>query len=230
MTRGPAITAVLGGTFDPVHLGHLEIARRVRRVLDGAPVLLLLSAAPPHKDVLELSSAEHRETMLRLAVENEPGLELCRLELEQPGVSYTIDSLRMLRDGPPLSRPVFVLGTDALLELPTWREYRTLIKEFDLIGVARPGQDPDRIRGRLDPAVAAHLAPGLLTESREHVAGNVTPGGGGRIFLLSTPPIAISSSEIRARAGDGRELGGLVPPAVAGYIQRNGLYRKEEQH
>ena len=125
MTRGPAITAVLGGTFDPVHLGHLAIARRVRRVLDGAPVLLLLSAAPPHKDVLELSSAEHRETMLRLAVENEPGLELCRLELEQPEIAQLL-KLRYYA-GVPIKDAALLLGVSLATAKRRWAFARAFL-------------------------------------------------------------------------------------------------------
>ncbi len=221
--------AVLGGTFDPIHSGHLQIAEHVREALRPERVLLVLSATPPHKDSAALCPAHHREAMLRLALAERPGLELSRLELDARRVCYTIDTLSTLRDGTPPVDPLFILGSDALLELPGWREAERIVAEFDLVAVDRPGCRLDEVRDRLAPELARRLVPMPLAadDRREREA----PGRGGRIFHLEFPPtpIPISSSEIRARAADGRSLGGLVPPAVARYILDKGLYRKEER-
>ena len=137
-SRARVVVGVLGGTFDPVHCGHLDMAEAIHARLGLARMLMLLSPRPPHKRRQQLSPTGHREAMLRLAVEDRSMLDMSRLELDRPGVGYTIDSLRELRDGHGLT-PVFVLGSDSLVELPTWREYAQLLDEFDLVAIDRPG-------------------------------------------------------------------------------------------
>ena len=212
--------AVLGGTFDPVHLGHLEIARRVRETLGVARVLLLPTAVPPHKPAGELAPASDRETMVRLAVAGRPGLEICPLELGTDSPCYTIDTLRRLRAGDPPLDPLFVVGTDTLLTLPTWRDWRGVVAEFDLVAVDREGRALDAVRDELHPEIRARLAPAGRLER---------PGSGGRILHLAGAPIPISSSEIRRRAARGEPLETLVPPPVARYIQEAGLYGTEAE-
>jgi nicotinate-nucleotide adenylyltransferase len=220
-----SIVGVLGGTFDPVHLGHLEVASWLRSVLQLPRLLLLPSAVPPHKRPSDLTPAVHREAMLRLAVADYPDLEISTLELETGDVCYTIDTLRRMREGAASCEPVFVVGTDALLDLPTWRDFEKLLREFDLIAVSRVGRTLEAIRPRLHAAVAQRIRPLADTES---VARELRSSASrGRIFVVRRDPIPISSSEIRRRAAAGGGLDDLVPPAVARYICRNGLYRKE---
>jgi nicotinate-nucleotide adenylyltransferase len=157
--------------------------------------------------------------MLRLAIEDGQGLEVSTIEIDRGEVCYTIDTMRRLRDGVPPVVPVFVMGMDSLVELQTWKDFRSLIREFDLIAVDRPdSDDPAR---PLDPEVA--LAAGELLEGEE------PRWQGGRIYRLRIPPIPISSSRIRALAADGDQLSGLVPPAVARYIHDNRLYLEEKR-
>ena len=214
-----AVVGVLGGTFDPVHYGHLAIARHVLERTGLTRVLMLPSAVPPHKQAPSVSPARHREAMLRLAMEDRPGLELCKVEIDGGEVCYTIDTMRRFRDGVPPVVPVFVMGMDSLVELPTWKDFRSLIREFDLIAVDRPDSgDPAR---PLDPEVAGAVA--------ELVEGEAPVWQGGRIYRLRIPPIPISSSRIRALVADGDDLSGLVPPAVARYIHANRLYLEEKR-
>lgn len=225
--RAAGIVGVLGGTFDPVHLGHLQVADRVRRVMDLPRVLLLPTAMPPHKSAQDLAPAHHRAEMLRLALEGWSGLELCTLELSPDRVCFTIDTLRAMRRGPPACEPMFCVGTDALLQIHTWRDWRDLLDEFDLIGIDRAGLTLDREMGRLAPAVAARISrvpdvAGAGADLLRH------PSPGRRIFYVAMAPIPISSSDIRARAAAGLSLASLVPPAVAAYIQEAGLYRQED--
>jgi nicotinate-nucleotide adenylyltransferase len=215
--RGPVV-GVLGGSFDPVHLGHLAAAEHTRRALGLQRMLLLPTAVPPHKPRGSLSQAEHREAMLRLAIEGREGLEICRHDLAGDDVRFTIDTLRMLRDADPVCQPVFVLGMDALLEIETWRDYREVLVEFDFVVLDRPGQRLSEIRSRVPPAAAVRLVE--IEGDRPGV------GVGGRIFHLPFEPIPISSSEIRSRVALGLELDGLVPPPVARYIRDAGLYRE----
>jgi nicotinate-nucleotide adenylyltransferase len=225
----PDAVGVLGGSFDPVHDGHLRIAHAARRWLGLTRVLLMPAAAPPHKAAAELTPARHRETMLTLALRGQEGLELSLRELSTGRVCYTIDTLREMRSGRPARIPVFILGTDSLQQITTWLSWRDLIQEFDLALIDRIGDDARRERD-LDPEVAARIVD-LDAEAAPAGRGERTRvGRGGRIFRLPMPPISISSSAIRARVRAGRDLAGLVPPSVARYIHGMGLYRQEKGH
>lgn len=211
------VAGILGGTFDPVHLGHLAAAERVLEALGLAEVILMPCAIPPHKVGARWSPAEDRLAMLRIAVGGRPGLSVSTLELDRGGVSYTIETLRVLR-GEHGVDPVFVVGTDSLADLPTWREPEALRSEFDWVVVDRPSREIPRFLADAIPVEgrAAPLAPPL--------------GAGGRLLRLIAPVIPISASDVRRRAARGEPLDGLVPPEVAGYIQRRGLYREEIAH
>ena len=223
------VAGLLGGSFDPVHEGHLRIAAEVRRRLGLQRALLMPAARPPHKLRAELSPAHHREAMLRLAIRGREGLEISTIELETGGVCYTIDTLRRLRDGEVACQAVFIMGMDSLQQITTWWKWRELIDEFDLAVIERAedGAPPDR---ELHPEVVARLVTLAAPPSEEPPLARLRVGRGGRVFRLSIPPIPISSSAIRARVRAGSDLGGLVPPAVARYIHRSGLYRQENDH
>jgi GTP-binding protein len=219
---------VLGGTFDPVHLGHLRIAEQVRDTLGLESVLLLPSAVPPHKSPPRLAPAEHRQAMLELALADRRRLELSTVELQSGGVCFTIDTLRRLSEQRPGVGLLFVLGMDGLVELQTWRDYGQLLAEFDLLALDRPGLRLAEVRSRLDPAVRDRLHE-LPTDPHSAAAALRLPADGGRVFHLELPTIAISSSGVRARVADGRSLDSLVPEPVAEYIQRHRLYRGEDE-
>lgn len=218
---------VLGGSFDPVHLGHLHAASVVRRALGLRRVLLVPCARPPHKPHRELTPAEHRLAMLRLAVAGIEGMEIGMQELERGGVSYTIDTLRALASGSPPLAPVFALGSDALAELPGWKEWRALATEFDLAAVDRADIGLDALRRRLPPELSRRIVPVGAGPPSPATVAPLDPGSGGRIFVVSAPPLAVSSSLVRRRAACAASLDGLVPPEVGRYIERCGLYREE---
>lgn len=223
----PEVVGVLGGTFDPVHDGHLRIADAARRTLGLSRTLLMPAALPPHKVSDELAPAHHREAMLRLAVRGRPGLEIDTLELRSARVSFTIDTLRRLRDGRPPRRPVFVLGMDALRQISSWRRWRELLREFDLAVVDRSEDEPAP-EETLQSEVARRLVTLAEAAPRAERSERLEVGRGGRVFRLPMAPIPVSSSEVRARARTGGDLSRLVPPAVARYIQDMGLYRQEK--
>jgi nicotinate-nucleotide adenylyltransferase len=189
---------VLGGTFDPVHNGHLIIAEALREKLDLVQVLFLLSARPPHKSSPALASWQDRLHMIQLALKGNPHFQASDIEIERDGLSYTVESIEQLelRYGKKY-RILFVVGADSILEIFTWREPQRLLASRSLVVVPRPGFDLND----LDPEVAKGVT------------------------VIQTPLIEISSTDIRRRVRDGRSIQYLVPSEVASYIHRQNLYR-----
>ena len=211
---------VLGGTFDPVHVGHVHVAEGVRRALSLGHVALVPAAIPPHKTGATVSQALHRLAMVRSAVAGRDGLEVDPIEIERGGTSYTVETLRALRSRADRCLPVFVIGLDSLPELPDWREAPALIAEFDIVVVDRPGSDVATIRERLPAMIADRLIAWTPGDD-----GRPPLGRGGRIVHLPMATLDVASRDIRARVAAGESCGGLVPPTVARYIQEHGLYR-----
>ncbi|KAF1707587.1 nicotinate-nucleotide adenylyltransferase [Pseudoxanthomonas sacheonensis] len=204
-----------GGTFDPVHNGHVAIARAARDEL-GCRVRLMPAADPPHR-APPGADAGQRAEMLDLAVADEPGLLVDRRELQRQGRSYSIDTLRGLRAEFGPGMPIALLvGADSFVGLPTWREWEALFGFAHFVVAPRPGSPLD---GELSPELTAAVA-GRWTDSPQTL--KTTPAG--RLFLLNQPLHPESASDIRRRIAHGEPWQGLVPPAVAGFIARNGLY------
>jgi nicotinate-nucleotide adenylyltransferase len=208
-----------GGTFDPVHNGHLAIAAAVRDALD-ATVRLLPAADPPHKDATH-ADADQRARMLDLAVAGEPGLSVDRRELHREGPSYTVDTLQALRSELGAEVPiVWMIGSDSLLQLDTWSRWRELFELAHVLAVARPGSHADAqwVAARA-PQVHAEIVP----RWREPRSLAQSPAGGFALFedLTLRPE---SSTELRQRMAAGESWDEWVPPAVAEYIRRHGLY------
>jgi nicotinate-nucleotide adenylyltransferase len=227
--RLPSV-GVLGGTFDPVHEGHLHAALEVRHVFALPRVLLVPCAKPPHKARPDLTRADHRIAMLRRAVAGREGLEVGVIEIERGGVSYTLDTLRTLSSGPAPVRPLLILGTDALREIGTWYHHDELLREFDLIAVDRPPDGTGAPEAPVTdlPAELSARAVAVPCAAGAGAAADADRGEtGGRIYRLAIRPLPVSSSRIRALAAAGKPLVGLVPASVARYIQDQGLYRKE---
>ncbi len=203
---------ILGGTFDPVHYGHLVIAEQVRQALQLDRVVFVPAPRPPHKLDEQLASAADRAAMVALAIAGNPAFALCEIELEREGPSYTSDTLAELADEAVrqgVARDLyFILSAEALAGLPKWHEPVRLLESASLAVVSRPGWPlPD----------AAHLAASL-------------PGGAAfatRVRCIETVPVANSSSDVRARAAAGLSIRYLVPPAVEAYIRDQRLYRSE---
>jgi nicotinate-nucleotide adenylyltransferase len=186
---------ILGGTFDPIHLGHLAIAEEVRGWQRLDAVLFIPAGDPPHKPH-EQASAEHRARMVELAIADNPHFHLSRMELERPGVSYTVDTLRALRDRLPDTELFFILGADAAMEFFSWREPQAIMALAQVVAVSRPGFPEDALHRARAAGMLATLA----------------------------PAVAISSTELRARARHGWSLRYLMPDPVAAYVREHGLY------
>lgn len=213
------LLACYGGSFDPVHLGHLAVARAVRDGL-GAEVALLPAADPPHKDATHADAAT-RARMLTLAIADEPGLHVDRRELERDGPSYTVDTLRLVRAGEGPHRPIaWVVGGDSLLQLDAWHNWRELFAHGHVLAVARPGSplDDETIAAR---APAVHRQLGFRRRPASALADS--PAGGFGVLELPSPR-AESSTEVRRRLAAGGDWEAMVPPAVAGFIRARRLY------
>ncbi len=211
---------IYGGTFDPVHNGHLAIARAARDEL-GVPVWLMPAADPPHR-AAPGANAQQRAAMLELAVANEEGLhvdlrELRRAERDPDSRSYTIDTLRELRAEFGSTLPLaLLLGADSFIGLPSWREWRSLFDLAHIVVAERPGSPLD---GEL-PRPLAQEAAGRWRRNAGALAAE--PAGG--VFRLHQPLHAESASDVRRRIARGEPWQALLPPGVAAYITLHGLY------
>jgi nicotinate-nucleotide adenylyltransferase len=191
------VETLFGGTFDPVHVGHLIVAEHVRDALGLDRITFVPSGQPPHKPASSVTAGRHRLAMLERALAPHAGFAVAGFELEEAAASYTIHTVRRLRRQG--ARAVaLVLGADSLVDLPTWLEPQSLLAESHLIVVARPGVD-------LESVPAAVLA---------------------QVCQVDAPRIDIASSTIRARVASRRSIRFLVPEAVREYIEANGLYRR----
>lgn len=208
-----------GGTFDPVHNGHLAIACAVRDGL-AADVWLLPAADPPHKDRTHADAAQ-RACMLDLATAGERGLAVDRRELRRDGPSYTVDTLRELRGELGEQRPIaWLIGSDSLAGLHTWHRWRDLFEHAHVLAVERPGARIDAASlGRVAPDVQSEIAP--RWRPAEQLAGSAA--GGFAVVPLARPRPE-SSTELRRRIAAGEPWQDWVSPPVAEYILRHRLY------
>ncbi len=196
---------ILGGTFDPIHLGHLEAASAAARALSLDRVLLLPSRLPPHRTAEPRASVFHRFAMAALAAA-ERGMSVSDLELLREGPSYTALTLEAFqREGYAPGRVFFITGSDAFAEVATWHDYPRILQLANFVVVSRPGAPR-----------ASELIPTLA--SRDN---NPT---GPTVYSVEADTPDVSSTEIRRRVGAGESLDGLVPSSVAGHIRRHHLY------
>lgn len=214
-SEGPL--GVFGGTFDPVHYGHLRLAEEAADRLGLARVRWLPAGQPPHRDGPQAVAAD-RLAMVRLAVDDNPRFEVDAAEVEAAAPSYTVVTLERLRALHGAARPlVLLLGTDAFSALPTWHRWSELLALAHVAVAHRAGAPPhpDQLPAELvREFVARHSDdPGVLRE---------TPAG--RVLVFPMTPLAISATDIRGKRAAGQSVRYLLPPAVLDYIDRNGLY------
>jgi nicotinate-nucleotide adenylyltransferase len=218
MSPAAGRTGILGGTFDPVHEGHVAAAEAARAALALDRVLLVPSHLPPHRPVGPRVSAFHRFAMVSLAVGGHPALEASDVELLASGPSFTALTLRRLHErGYRPWQLFFIIGTDAFAEIAAWYEYPAVLDLAHFVVIARPGQSFTALYDRL---------PGLAPRMRPAAEGDSQPDTGqpGAIFLVNAATPDVSSTAIRERAARGGSLSGLVAPDVARHIERHGLY------
>lgn len=206
---------VLGGTFDPIHLGHLDAAEAARTTLHLDEIRLLPLRDPPHRSASPMASAFHRFALVALAIEDRPAYRVSELELIRPGHSYTADSLRAMHaEGWTPSQIFFILGADAFAEIAAWREFPAVLDGAHFVVIARPGTSLD---------AAAARTPEL--RDRLHSPKETMPKDGRtRIILVEARTRDISSTTIRARLRARQPIADLVPAAVARHIVAHHLY------
>jgi len=206
---------ILGGTFDPIHYGHLEAADVARRALQLDQVLLIPSSDPPHRPADPMASGFHRFALVTLAIQGNDALRVSDMELARTGLSYTADTLReVARQGWQPLQMFFILGSDAFAEIATWREFPAVLDAANFVVIARPGTTLDAAAART-PALRARL----------RTPGQETSGASGTsIFLVEARTRAVSSSTIRARLAARQPIDDLVPAAVARHIASHHLY------
>lgn len=218
MSSEPGRTAILGGTFDPVHVGHMAAADAACRALALDRVLFVPSHQPPHRPAEPRASAFHRFAMVSLATASRQDFVASDLELRRPGPSFTSDTLLDLRrSGFETSQLFFIIGTDAFAEIAAWHDYPALLDLAHFVVIARPGQSLAVLHDRL-PALVPRMRP--IGEARD---GTTEPGSCA-IFLVNAATPDVSSTEIRDRAARHLSLAGLVAPEVERHIRKHGLY------
>jgi nicotinate-nucleotide adenylyltransferase len=208
---------ILGGTFDPVHVGHLEAAAVAQRVLTLGELRLMPSMTPPHRHVQPYASAFHRFAMVSLAITDRDDLIASDDELQATGPSYTSTTLARLHEkGFAPTELFFVLGSDAFIDISEWHRYPA-VDEAHFVVVARPGTAWAEMRARV---------PELIPRMVDAAAFAHENDGRPRIVLLTASTPDVSSTEIRRRVAAGESVTGLTPPAVVNHIGRHGLYRR----
>ena len=222
MTETRARIGVFGGTFNPVHIGHLRAAEEVVEALDLERMVFVPSAGPPHKTDLaddRIAPAELRLEWIQLAIRGNPRFEVDPLEIERGGASYSVETLRAIGESIAPEKPVFTIGHDAFVEIDSWREPEALFELAHFAVITRPPIArvsltdwlPRCVRGEVEPAEGGLVA--------LHRRANTW------IRLLDIPALDISSSDIRLRLRGGRSLRYLLPLAVAEAVEKSGVYR-----
>jgi nicotinate-nucleotide adenylyltransferase len=248
--------AVIGGTFDPIHFGHLVIAEEVYATLKPDTMVFVPAGQPPHKPGQIVTPAQDRLTMLELAIASNPHFTISRVDLDRPGPSYTVETLRLLREQWGEQTAIdFVIGWDSLEDLLDWYDPAGILKQLDhLVAVNRPGY-PAPIRTADDastgdqgsgrpqgyaPAIHGDAYQPLIvggagteeTLEEQDEKGYIDrleerlPGIRQRLIILSAPQLKISATALRQRVAEGRPIKYQVPDVVEQYILDHGLYRQ----
>lgn len=211
---------IFGGTFDPIHYGHLRSAEEVRQAQQLDRVLFIPSAQPPHKSRRDLVSAEHRLAMVRRAVRANPYFRASDVEVRQSGPSYSVRTLETLRRRHPAARLVFVIGADAFRDIGTWFDYRRLFELADFVVTSRPPHPTLEPLEWVPVAARGDFRYKRRGSELEHVSGH-------RVAFQRISDLAISATQLRHLLQHGRSVKYLTPTAVERYIAENQLYARE---
>jgi nicotinate-nucleotide adenylyltransferase len=193
---------LFGGTFDPIHLGHLIMAEQCREACRLDRVWFVVAGAPPHKRG-DRTPVSHRIEMARIAIAGHQGFEVSDLEASRPGPHYSVDTLEAVRQERPGDELFFLIGADSLVDLPSWRDPAGIARLATIVVVNRPGMD------EVDPSFLPSFGPGTRD-----------------LLFVTIPSIGIASKDLRQRLAERRTIRYMVPRAVESYIEAQGLYRR----
>lgn len=208
---------IFGGTFNPIHLGHVRSAEEIRQTCALDHIYFVPSARPPHKDARALVSIQHRLRMVELAVADEPAFSASAVELERSGPSYSVDTIRHFRAALPSASLSFILGLDAFLAIQTWKDYRTIPSLCNLIVTSRPGTPRPSCPLPVDfRSVFCYNSALRMYTHPSHST----------LVLREISGLDISASAVRRDIRNGKSVRSLVHPAVAAYIADHGLYQR----
>ena len=211
---------IMGGTFNPIHFGHLRAAEEVAESLQLQRVIFIPAAKPPHKSEVGLVSFEHRWHMMVLATAGNQLFVLSDLEHQRPGISYSVETLTQLaKDRGGSEELYFILGLDAFLELPTWKRYRELFSLCHFVVVARPGFSPESLATMLNTQVSDGYSFDFQVQEYHHPSLNT-------VYYREVTLLDISSSTIRQLLAEGSTVRYLLPKEVEEYIHQHGLYQQ----
>ena len=213
---------IFGGTFNPIHLAHLRVAEEVREACRLGEVLFLPAAAPPHKEVAEEIAFGHRLAMVETAIADHPDFAASDLEAHRGGKSFSVDTLTILHRQRPGNAFYFIIGLDSFRDITSWHHYRRLFELANIVVAARPGVTGKAPEDLLPVAIRDQFCYDDQSKNLRHASGTAL------IFLEETR-LDISSTRIRQLLAQGRSIRYLVPPPVADYINRHGLYRPQER-
>jgi len=195
---------IMGGTFDPIHVGHLVIAEEIRWKFNLDKVIFVPAGNPPHKDISKITSGEHRYRMTLLATISNSYFDVSTIELEKQGITYTIDTIKELKSLCKNNTEFyFITGADSILELSTWKDVDQLLSMCNFVAATRPGFQLSKIETKVKEL-----------ESKYNKC----------IYTVSTPALQISSTDIRNRIREGRPVKYLLPESVEAYIKKHKLY------
>ena len=219
----PSRIGLLGGTFNPIHNAHLAIAREARKTVGLDRVVMIPSGDPPHKPSNGLASAKDRYEMVRLALASDPSLAISDVEVRRSGKSYSIDTVRLFQqEYDNETRLHFLIGLDAFLEFPTWREPETLLTLCSFVVLSRPGLS---FQALSTLPLIPRLPQASLTDLDQGRAVRLdVPIGLQSLICLRVAPSTVSASDIRERIARGASTANLLPPAVESYILQHHIY------
>lgn len=225
---------IIGGTFDPIHCGHLEIAREMRSRFALDKIIFMPAPSPPHKDIRDISAFEHRYAMAACAIRDESDFSVSDLEAQRSGRSYTVNTLERLHVIYPKTDFYFLMGMDSFSNLTSWKEYPRLFELSNIVVAQRPGL-PECTRPQELPVALRDLfcydaarSSFVYTPDNEQAANTKQwPRRSvcGRLFFLHETRADISSTQIRKRVREHRSIANLVPKAVREYITQHELYQ-----
>lgn len=208
---------IFGGTFNPIHCGHLRSAEDVREAFSLDRVYFVLAARPPHKGTEEIAPVEHRLKMVELAIADNPSFVASSVEIERAGLSYSIDTIRSFLATLRPESLAFMIGVDAFRELCSWKEYECIPTLCDIIVTSRPGENVSSLETLIPVALKSAFWYDSSVHMHRHVSGHF-------LALHEIIGLLIASSTIRALIRQGRSIRYLVPHAVEAYINRHHLY------